>query len=110
MIRRIDELAADDFFKILPPSMGSARDARTVVLGSPMDSCCSESMGAIEVKADRDFAQAVSSAYDRARLNRTGQAGGFGSGPSPVIVAKTIRVKGKTSDDPSEIASRAAPV
>lgn len=78
--KRLDELSAEEFLLILPPEKGSAKDARTVVLGSKMDSCCTESYGSLEIKADRDFAAAVKKGYEAAKLNRTGQEG-YGFAP-----------------------------
>ncbi|MCS3768349.1 hypothetical protein HNP12_002423 [Aeromonas hydrophila] len=84
--KRLDELSADEFLLILPPSKGSDKDARNVVLGSKMDSCCSESYGSLDVKADRDFAEAVKKGYDRAKLNRTGQQGGNSFAPRSSVM------------------------
>ncbi|MGL5297775.1 MAG: hypothetical protein ACRC9W_04390 [Plesiomonas sp.] len=78
--KRLDELSAEEFLLILPPEKGSAKDARTVVLGSKMDSCCTESYGSLDVKADRNFSEAVKKGYDAAKLNRTGQQG-YGFAP-----------------------------
>ena len=98
--KRLDELSAEEFLLILPPSKGSAKDARTVVLGSKMDSCCTESYGSLDVKADRDFSEAVKKGYDAAKLNRTGQQG-YGFAPrrsvmEPPEPPPTIRAALKT--------------
>lgn len=98
--KRLDELSAEEFLLILPPEKGSAKDARTVVLGSKMDSCCTESYGSLDVKADRDFSEAVKKGYDAAKLNRTGQQG-YGFAPrrsvmEPPEPPPTIRAALKT--------------
>lgn len=98
--KRLDELSAEEFLLILPPEKGSAKDARTVVLGSKMDSCCTESYGSLDVKADRDFSEAVKKGFDAAKLNRTGQQG-YGFAPrrsvmEPPEPPPTIRAALKT--------------
>lgn len=70
--KRLDELTKDEFLLILPPSKGSDPKGQTVILAdSPHDSCCTLSFGDLDVKGNRDFAQAIKRAYDSAKLNST---------------------------------------
>ncbi|OSN00700.1 DUF3289 family protein [Lonsdalea populi] len=81
--KRIDELTPEEFTRILPPKKGSALDARTVVLGSQEHACCSLTAGSLDINANRDFANAVRNAYDRARVNAPAQKAGWGFAPRP---------------------------
>lgn len=86
-IKRLDELTKDEFLLILPPEKGSDPKAQTVALAdSPHDSCCVLSFGDLDVNGDRDFCQAIKSAYDRAKLNST-VIPGSGFAPRSSIMA-----------------------
>ncbi|MGK4327341.1 DUF3289 family protein [Lonsdalea quercina] len=81
--KRLDELTPDEFTRILSPEKGSALDAQTVVLGSQEHACCSLTAGSLDINANRDFANAVRNAYDRARVNAPAQKAGWGFAPRP---------------------------
>ncbi|WP_026743032.1 DUF3289 family protein [Lonsdalea quercina] len=81
--KRLDELTPDEFTRILSPEKGSALDAQTVVLGSQEHACCSLTAGTLDINANRDFANTVRNAYDRARVNAPAQKVGWGFAPRP---------------------------
>ncbi|MFP1724275.1 DUF3289 family protein [Lonsdalea quercina] len=81
--KRLDELTPDEFTRILSPEKGSALDAQTVVLGSQEHACCSLTAGTLDINANRDFANTVRNAYDRARVNAPAQKAGWGFAPRP---------------------------
>lgn len=98
--KRLDELSVSEFLLILPPSMGSDKDAREVVLGDKKNSCCSESLGSLDVNADRDFSDAVKKAYDNAKLSNAvkNSLGGFaprGTVMTPPEPPSTLRTMSK---------------
>ncbi|MFP1785901.1 DUF3289 family protein [Lonsdalea quercina] len=86
--KRLDELTPDEFTRILSPEKGSALDAQTVVLGSTEHACCSLTAGTLDINANRDFANIVRNAYDRARVNAPAQKAGWGFAPRPATPRK----------------------